>query len=135
MFANLDGWKLIVLLLVAAFVLGPERLPKMIGDVSRVLRRVRQMARSATDELSRELGTPVNVEDLHPKAFIRRHLLSEEDEALVRKPFDDVVRDVGEISHRIQETSTVPDTATRGSTPTPGPPPPTHAGAIDSDAT
>jgi sec-independent protein translocase protein TatB len=111
-FANLDGWKIGVLLLVGIFILGPERLPKVIGDATRLLRTVRQMARNATDELSRELGTQVSVEDLHPKTFVRKHLLSEEDEASLRRPFDDAV----EISRRIAETPVAPR-------PTAGPPP------------
>ena len=48
------------------------------------------MARNATSDLSRELGTDIQLEDLHPKTFIRKHLLSEEDEAGdPRRPLDD----------------------------------------------
>ena len=88
---NLNAWEIIVLLLLMLFVFGPDRLPKLINDGVRLLRRVRNMARDATDGLSRELGTQVTLEDLHPKTFIRKHVLSEDEEAALRRPLDDRV--------------------------------------------
>jgi sec-independent protein translocase protein TatB len=80
--------------LVALFIFGPDRLPKLINDGIRLLRRVRTMARDATEGLSRELGTQVTLEDLHPKTFIRKHVLSDEEQAALRKPLDDLSREV-----------------------------------------
>ena len=94
MFSNLNMWEIIGLALLGLFIFGPDRLPKVIADGMRLLRGLRSMARNATSDLSRELGTDVRIEDLHPKTFIRKHLLSEEDEASLRRPFDDVARDV-----------------------------------------
>jgi sec-independent protein translocase protein TatB len=91
---NLDGWKLLVLLLLGIFIFGPDKLPKAIADGVRMLRNVRDMARNATSDLSRELGTDIQLEDLNPKALIRKHLLSEEDERSLRKPLEDLYRDV-----------------------------------------
>ncbi|HKS99504.1 MAG TPA: preprotein translocase subunit TatB [Rugosimonospora sp.] len=91
---NLDGWKLLVLLLLGIFIFGPDKLPKAIADGVRMLRNVRDMARNATSDLSRELGTDIQLEDLNPKALIRKHLLSEEDEQALRKPLEDLARDV-----------------------------------------
>ena len=91
---NLNAWEIIVLLLLMLFVFGPDRLPKLINDGVRLLRRVRNMARDATDGLSRELGTQVTLEDLHPKTFIRKHVLSEDEEAALRRPLDDLARDL-----------------------------------------
>ena len=98
MFANLNVWEIGALLLLALFIFGPERLPKAIADAVRVIRTVRDMARNATADLSKELGTEVRLEDLHPKTFIRKHLLSEEDEATLRKPFDDAYRDLRQVT-------------------------------------
>jgi sec-independent protein translocase protein TatB len=95
---NLNGWEMIGLLLLALFIFGPERLPKVISDGVRMLRNLRDMARNATTDLSRELGTEVRLEDLHPKTFIRKHLLSEEEEADLRRPFDDAYQDVRQIT-------------------------------------
>ena len=103
MFANLNVWEIGALLLLALFIFGPERLPKAISDAVRVIRTVRDMARNATADLSKELGTEVRLEDLHPKTFIRKHLLSEEDEATLRKPFDDAYRDLRQVTSETSE--------------------------------
>lgn len=91
---NLDGWKLLVLFLLGLFIFGPDKLPKAIADGVRMLRNLRDMARNATGDLGRELGTDIQLEDLNPKTLIRKHLLSEEDERALRKPIDDLYRDV-----------------------------------------
>ena len=100
---NIGGWELIVIVLVGLFIFGPERLPKVISDGVRMLRGLRNMARNATNDLSRELGTEVSLEDLHPKTFIRKHLLSEEEEAQLRRPFDDLSRDVRQIGDSVND--------------------------------
>jgi sec-independent protein translocase protein TatB len=92
--SNLNIWELIMLALLALFIFGPERLPKVIGESMRILRGLRQMARNATNDLSRELGTEVNLEDLNPKTFIRKHILSDEEQAALRRPLDDLAREV-----------------------------------------
>jgi sec-independent protein translocase protein TatB len=91
---NIGGWELIVIVLVGLFIFGPDKLPKAISDGVRMLRQLRQLARNATGDLSRELGTNIELEDLHPKTFLRKHLLSEEDEAALRKPLQDVYSEI-----------------------------------------
>jgi sec-independent protein translocase protein TatB len=103
-FSNLNWWEIIALALLGLFIFGPERLPKVINDGVRVLRGLRNMARNATNDISRELGTDVSLEDLHPKTFIRKHLLSEEEERQLRRPFDDVARDVRQITSDVNVT-------------------------------
>jgi sec-independent protein translocase protein TatB len=98
MFDNLNFWEIGALLLLALFIFGPERLPKVIGDGLRMLRGMREMARNATRDLSREMGTDISLEDLHPKTFIRKHLLSEEEEAQMRRPFEDAYQDVKQVT-------------------------------------
>jgi sec-independent protein translocase protein TatB len=111
---NLDSWKLVVLALLAVFLFGPERLPKVISEIARFLVTVRTIARNATNDLSRELGTEVRLEDLHPRAFVRKHLLSEEDEQVLRRPVEDayrqIVRQLDDAHHEVTAvTSTIAD--------------------------
>ena len=122
---DINGWEFIALALLALFIFGPERLPKVIGDGMRMLRQVRAMARNATSDLSRELGTDISVDDLNPKTFIRKHLLSEDDEAALRRPFDDAARDLKSVANDVNSVagngtsgggSTVPDQTRRPQT-------------------
>jgi sec-independent protein translocase protein TatB len=92
-FENLNWWEIGALLMLALLIFG-ERLPKVIGDGLKMLRGLRAMAQNATSDLSRELGTDIQLQDLHPKAFIRKHLLSEDDEAAIRKPLQGLFEDV-----------------------------------------
>lgn len=91
---NINGWEVLVLLLLALFIFGPDKLPKAISDGVRMIRQLRQMASNAAGDLSKELGTDISVEDLHPKAFIRKHLLSEEDERALRAPVEKLYREI-----------------------------------------
>lgn len=112
MFDNLNWWEIGALLMLALLIFG-ERLPKVIGDGLRMLRGLRNMAQGATADLSRELGTDIQLEDLHPKAFIRKHLLSEEDEQALRKPlqslFDDVKQDLNGVKSELSDVARATD--------------------------
>ncbi|MER7007299.1 twin-arginine translocase TatA/TatE family subunit [Dactylosporangium sp. NPDC000555] len=119
---NLGGWHLVVIVLVGLFVFGPDRLPKAISDGLRMLRTVRQMARDATGDLGRELGTDLRLEDLHPKTFVRKHLLSEADEAALRKPLQDLYDDVRETAQHVhRDARTAVAAANTGARETAGP--------------
>jgi sec-independent protein translocase protein TatB len=116
MFENLNVWEIVALLMLALLIFG-DRLPKVIGDGLRMLRGLRAMAQNATSDLSRELGTDIQLEDLHPKAFIRKHLLSEEDEQSLRKPlqslFDDVKSDINGVKADLDEVAAAADVRSR----------------------
>src|SRR5690348_1706648 len=134
---NLDGWKLIVLALLGIFIFGPDKLPKAIADGVKMLRTLRDMARNATGDLSRELGTDIQLEDLNPKTLIRKHLLSEDDERALRKPLEDLFQDVkGDLKGVQNELRSVADSVNNpvsaggpGAVSTPARP------ALDADAT
>ena len=112
MFENLNWWEVGALLLLALLIFG-ERLPKVIGDGMRMLRGLRAMAQNATSDLNRELGTDLQLQDLHPKAFIRKHILSEEDEEALRKPlqglFEDVKSDLNGVKSDLSEVAAAAD--------------------------
>ena len=101
MFENLNWWEIIVLLLLAMFIFGPDKLPKAISDGVRFLRNIRDMARNATGDLTRELGTDISIEDLNPKTFVRKHILSDADEEALRKPFQDLFKEVEDVTRDV----------------------------------
>ncbi|MFD2766784.1 preprotein translocase subunit TatB [Micromonospora eburnea] len=121
MFENLNWWEIGALLLLALLIFG-DRLPAVIGDGLRMVRNLRAMARNATTDLSRELGTDIQLEDLHPKAFIRKHLLSEEDEQAIRKPlqsvYDNLRSDVTGVHEELKSVAKAADLRSNGTSPT-----------------
>jgi sec-independent protein translocase protein TatB len=112
MFENLNWWEIAALLMLALLIFG-ERLPKVISEGLRMLRGLRAMAQNATSDLSRELGTDIQLQDLHPKAFIRKHLLSEDDEQAIRKPlqglFEDVKADLNGVKSDLDDVAAAAD--------------------------
>ncbi|KKJ94307.1 preprotein translocase subunit TatB [Micromonospora sp. HK10] len=120
MFENLNWWEIGALLMLALLIFG-DRLPVVINDGLRMIRNLRNMARNATGDLSRELGTDIQLEDLHPKAFIRKHLLSEEDEQAIRKPlqsmYDNIRSDVSGVHDELKDVAKAADLRTNGTRP------------------
>ncbi|MFD0556410.1 sec-independent protein translocase protein TatB [Stackebrandtia endophytica] len=94
MLENLGGWEIIALLLVALFVIGPERLPKMMGELGKMIRKLRNMAANAQADISREVGTDIDITDLNPKTFLRKHVLSEADEEALKNPLKSALNDL-----------------------------------------
>ncbi|MGC1215347.1 MAG: preprotein translocase subunit TatB [Micromonospora sp.] len=120
MLENLNWWEIGALLLLALLIFG-DRLPNVINDGLRMVRNLRSMARNATGDLSRDLGTDIQLEDLHPKAFIRKHLLSEEDEQAIRKPlqsmYDNLRSDVTGVHNELKDVANAADLRSNGNRP------------------
>ena len=77
---DLDFSKLLVLGVIALIVFGPERLPTMAAQAGRALREVRKMLDGAKSELQENLGpefSQLDLTDLNPKRFVRKHLVDE----------------------------------------------------------
>ena len=73
------------LVVLALILVGPERMPRVAGDLARMIRKVRAMTNTATAEIRENLGPgfeDLSPSDLNPKTFIKRHVASvlEEDE-------------------------------------------------------
>ncbi len=74
---------MLALAVLALFVFGPDKLPKVAADAGRLLRQLRQMAQGAKDEVTGSLGpefSDLNLSDLDPRAFVKRQLLDERDD-------------------------------------------------------
>ena len=87
MFENLGWGEIVVLLVLALFVFGPERLPTLAAEAGRGLRKVRTYVKGMTDDLKTELGPElgdVDLASLNPRTFVAKHLLSDDDDEPVR---------------------------------------------------
>jgi sec-independent protein translocase protein TatB len=105
-FENLGFMEIISLVLLGLFIFGPERLPKVIGDAARFLRSARQMARNATTELQNELGTDIDITDLNPRTFVRKHLLSDDEVDDLSRPLREAFGEVQTVTNSINDTAT-----------------------------
>jgi sec-independent protein translocase protein TatB len=82
-FNNLGWPELLMLLLFGLLIFGPDQLPKIAGDLGRMIRQLRQLANDASVDLRNELGPEfddVDLASLNPRRFIEKHILGDEDE-------------------------------------------------------
>lgn len=79
MFFDIGPLELVAIVVLAVLVFGPDKLPKLIQDVMGFIRKVREFSDSAKEDIRRELGPEFKdfeFEDLNPKTFIRKNLMS-----------------------------------------------------------
>jgi sec-independent protein translocase protein TatB len=91
--------ELVVIGIVAVLVFGPDRLPEFARTAANLLRQVRQMVNNAQNDLRNELGpefADLDVRDLNPRNFVRKHLLDgvdEDDSEAFDKPVSTMTED------------------------------------------
>jgi sec-independent protein translocase protein TatB len=72
--------KLLVLGFLALIIFGPDQLPRIAAQAGRALRDLRRMADNARNDLRDGLGPEFgdfDINDLHPRNFVRKHLLED----------------------------------------------------------
>ena len=77
---GINGSEFIVLLVVAAVVLGPERLPQYAQQLARLVRELRRMAQGASQQMREELGPEFDDIDwrkLDPRQYDPRRIVRE----------------------------------------------------------
>ncbi|MEV0525624.1 sec-independent translocase [Streptomyces sp. NPDC050439] len=81
MFSDIGPLEVVALIILAVLVFGPDKLPKLIQDASRTIRKIREFSDSAKADIRSELGPEFKdfeFEDLNPKTFIRKQLDNDE---------------------------------------------------------
>ncbi len=76
--------ELAVIAVVAIFVFGPDRLPDLAKQAGAMLRKARDFANAARDELRDELGpefSDLELRDLDPRTIVRKHIMEAMEEA------------------------------------------------------
>ena len=69
--------KLLVLAILAAVLIGPDKLPQFAVDAAKLIQRIRGLSREAMTEFKSQLGPEyanMDIQDLNPKTFIAKHL-------------------------------------------------------------
>ncbi|MER7896119.1 sec-independent translocase [Streptomyces sp. NPDC096046] len=149
MFNDIGPLELVTLIVLAVLVFGPDKLPKVIQDVTRTIRKIREFSESAKNDIREELGPEFKdfeFEDLNPKTFIRKQL-DNEDLGLkeIRNGFD-LKKEMAEVTDAVHsrdsDTSSASSTGVSGSsggridmTKKPETPAPDDRPPFDADAT
>jgi sec-independent protein translocase protein TatB len=79
---NINAWEFGVIVIVAMLLLGPERLPEYAAGLARLIRRGRDFARGAREQVRSEMGPEFDEIDwqkydprrYHPRAIVRNAL-------------------------------------------------------------
>ncbi|MGV9414717.1 Sec-independent protein translocase protein TatB [Nocardia sp. NPDC003693] len=95
MFSNVSWGEMLVLLVAALVILGPERLPGAVRWTTKSLRQVRDYATGATAQLKQELGPEFDeirkpleqlneLRGMNPRSMVTKHLLDGDDSFLTK---------------------------------------------------
>ncbi|WP_030669055.1 sec-independent translocase [Streptomyces cellulosae] len=128
MFNDIGPLELVTLVVLAVLVFGPDKLPKVIQDVTRTIRKIREFSESAKEDIRQELGPEFKdfeFEDLNPKTFIRKQL-DNDDLGLkeIRNGFD-LKKEMAEVTDAVHGRE--PESSAGGSSSSAG----ASGGAID----
>ncbi|MEU9110401.1 sec-independent translocase [Streptomyces sp. NPDC048483] len=109
MFFDIGPLELVALVILAMLIFGPDKLPKVIQDVTGFIRKVRAFSDTAKEDIRSELGPEFKdfeFEDLKPKNFVRKHVLEKDEYGLkelqeIRNGFDfkSEVADLEDVVH------------------------------------
>ncbi len=118
MFNDIGPLELVTLVVLAVLVFGPDKLPKVIQDVTRTIRKIREFSDSAKQDIRQELGPEFKdfeFEDLNPKTFLRKQL-DNDDLGLkeIRNGFD-LKKEMAEVTDAVHGRDTDSSSAANGS--------------------
>jgi sec-independent protein translocase protein TatB len=110
-FNDIGTFELLTIVVLAVLVFGPDKLPKVIQDTMRMIRKVREFSESAKQDIRKELGPEFKdfeFEDLNPKTFIRKQM--ENDELglkEIRNGFD-LKKEMAEVAEAVHSSEAEP---------------------------
>ncbi|MEU3509717.1 sec-independent translocase [Streptomyces longwoodensis] len=114
MFNDIGPLELVTIVVLAVLVFGPDKLPKVIQDVMRTIRKIREFSESAKQDIRQELGPEFKdfeFEDLNPKTFLRKHLDNDElGLKEIRNGFD-LKKEMAEVTDAVHSRDADPGTS------------------------
>ncbi|GHI95134.1 sec-independent translocase [Streptomyces olivaceus] len=109
MFNDIGALELVTLVVLAVLVFGPDKLPKVIQDVTRTIRKIREFSDSAKQDIRDELGPEFKdfeFEDLNPKTFIRKQLDNDELGLKELRSGFDLKKEMAEVTDAVHDRDT-----------------------------
>ena len=120
MFNDIGPLELVTIVVIAVLVFGPDKLPKVIQDVMRTIRKIREFSESAKQDIRNELGPEFKdfeFEDLNPKTFIRKQLDNDElGLKEIRNGFD-LKKEMAEVTDAVNSRDTEAPSSSASSAP------------------
>ncbi|WP_411083140.1 sec-independent translocase [Streptomyces sp. cmx-18-6] len=116
MFNDIGALELLTLGVLAVLVFGPDKLPKLIQDLTRTIRKIREFSDSAKEDIRSELGPQFKdfeFEDLNPKTFVRKQLMDGDDSLglkEIRESFD-LRKDLADVTDAVNGRTPASDSA------------------------
>lgn len=108
--------EVLVLIVAAVILFGPEKLPELVRKAARVINYVRNIANNAQNQISSELGPEFADFDIRdPRGSIKRHLLDQvepimsdvkEEISDTKKVFEDTGEDLADIRGELDDLGT-----------------------------
>ncbi|CAB4881513.1 unannotated protein [freshwater metagenome] len=92
MFFDFGAGEIIGLAILAMILIGPEKLPQFAVEAAKVVKKLRTLATTATNELKENLGPgfeDLQPSDLNPKTFVKKQLesaLEDEPTRVLKRP-------------------------------------------------
>ncbi|WP_416977232.1 sec-independent translocase [Streptomyces sp. T028] len=118
MFNDIGPLELVTIFVLAVLVFGPDKLPRVIQDVMRTVRKIREFSESAKHDIRAELGPEFKdfeFEDLNPKTFIRKQLDNEElGLKEIRNGFD-IKKEMAEVTEAVHSRDADSSSSSSGS--------------------
>lgn len=117
MFNDIGALELVTVVVLAILIFGPDKLPKVIQDVTGFIRKVRAFSDNAKQDIRSELGPEFKdfeFEDLNPKTFIRKQLNENEDLKELRSSFD-LRKELNDVADAVNSQETDPAPASSAS--------------------
>ncbi len=80
MLFGIEAADLLLIAVLAVVMFGPEKIPEFSRKIARVVVGLRELANNAQTQLKEELGpeyADLELADLNPKSFVKKHLSNE----------------------------------------------------------
>lgn len=119
MFNDIGALELLTLAILGVLIFGPDKLPKVIQDASRFIRKIREFSENAKEDIRTELGPEFKdfeFEDLNPKTYLRKQLMDGKDDLglkEIRESFD-LRKDLAEVTDAVNGRESAPASAVAG---------------------
>ncbi|MFE5828427.1 sec-independent translocase [Streptomyces erythrochromogenes] len=111
MFDDMSALKLLTIMVLAIVIFGPDKLPKIIQELTGVIQKIRAFSDSAKQDLRSELGpefVDFEFDDLNPKKFIQKQLAENEDLAELRSSSLDLRNGLNEVTDAVNGKKRAP---------------------------